>query len=257
MARPTRKHVNYNALMEGPQGRQFIRWTAALMSNRMPPEPVASFPDGSHLWVIRGDEGLVLWIEMAAADGAGWIEHIGVRPLFGECAIQLEFTGRRWDSFREAELTGDRTLVDGPRGRRYRIEAERRAADARGDRVAATVTAVSDAPVTLCRVPLETLVEAVTEHEKRRPARLARRAKAYRANCSEAQRQHFSEAEALWRRHEGQGWHIDVMRGTDELLVRLYDFDEAVVAIETLLERYEDSEEPLLLRIYGPDGDSR
>jgi hypothetical protein len=89
------------------------------------------------------------WVRRTASDGS-WI-------------LDGRFLG--WDPWADAAATGDRSLVDGPRGRMYRVRDERTAEIAREDSLVVSEVGPGELPALMAgMVPLDVL-EAALLHE--------------------------------------------------------------------------------------------
>lgn len=81
--------------------------------------------------------------------------------------VAIQLTGHSWDPWRHAELTGDRSIIDGTRSAREEAEAAKRQEVVQADRVDKLVFSPDVAPSDVWGVSWKTIQEIASKHKLR------------------------------------------------------------------------------------------
>lgn len=160
--RPRRKHFGHGQIAQSPQGRTMLAMLHAYLGSDVAYTPVAFVRPDAHVFMLRGLRGHALLVERTETrDESVWVHVAGAR--LGDStrgpALNLEMTTHSWDAWGEAERTGNRSVIDGPRAARYRLQEARRVEIARQrDRLVVTCIPHADASATLAGLPYDTLL---------------------------------------------------------------------------------------------------
>lgn len=166
MAKPRRKHPGFNVAEASPQGEVFVSILRGFLGEEVWWKALEQTKDKSIIFLVGGSRGqgvLVEKPEMAEEDL--WVHQWGFRyePEDIGVVVQMDYLAYRWDPWLHADITGDRSLVDGPAGRRRRVQEQRDWETGKErDQYRMTVVPAEAAAKTVCGIGLEE-IEAVLE----------------------------------------------------------------------------------------------
>jgi hypothetical protein len=159
---PRRKHFGHGDIARSAQGRAMLAMLQAYLGTGVSYTPVAFVRPDAHVFMLQGWRGHALLVERAPTrEGSVWVGVTAAR--LGDAArgpaLNVELTTHTWDPWLEAECTGDRSIIDGPRRARYRLQDARTAEVAgRRDRLEVTCVPHGVASTTLAGLPYQALV---------------------------------------------------------------------------------------------------
>jgi len=84
--------------------------------------------DKSVVFLMGGTRGWGVLVEMhGQQEQDGWVHSWGFRhePQGSGVVVQMEYIAHRWDPWLYADRTGDRSLVEGPASRRYKLQGRK------------------------------------------------------------------------------------------------------------------------------------
>lgn len=150
MGRTRRQQPHFAALTVGPLGQLFLRVLRDLMGGDLCWDPGERVRPGRHVFRLWGPRADGLLTETRATEGVYRIyEWVFRGDLPGVPTIlESTYTAYRWDPRRAAGLIGDRSGLDGPDGRRYRVLVERNAEASARDRLTINFVPAGDADQT-------------------------------------------------------------------------------------------------------------
>ena len=128
MPKPRRKNPGFNSIEDSPQGRLFMGHLMGFLGDELSWKALEQTREKSTVFLVGGSRAwgvLVETVERAEEDR--WVHRWGFRyyPGGADVAVQIELLAHRWDPWLHAELTGDRSILDGPRARRYKLQERR------------------------------------------------------------------------------------------------------------------------------------
>ena len=160
MPKPRRKHPGFNSLMGSGPGRAFYAIMDGLLGAPLKAVALERTREEQHVFRLDGSEHGGLFIETKErAEEDYWVREHGF--LFQPEAARVWFatcTTYRWDPWLAAKLSGDRSLIEGPITRRYKVQAEKDEDLGKWrDRIELLFVPVNEAPSHLCGVSLNYL----------------------------------------------------------------------------------------------------
>jgi hypothetical protein len=133
LLKPRRKWSSIGRLMSSARGRRALKQLTRFVGIEGEPEALGMTRSGGHVFAIPVASGQALVVEpreIAGPEPGVWLHTWFVfaerddQPM----SMLVEFKSQSWDPHTAAHLTGDRTLVDGPKRLMY-AERDRRDAE--------------------------------------------------------------------------------------------------------------------------------